>query len=92
MRRLSATSCSNCPYVNRLADAECITDVDLGSWLEIASKRGSSGSVDAILAKKRERDALLCDRRRNEEGVRSRNDDVLLVHNIVKAGGLESHW
>lgn len=73
--------------MNRLPDAECITDVDLGSWLEIASKRGSFGSVDAILAKKRERDALLCDRRRDEEGVRSRNDDVLLVHNIVKAGG-----
>lgn len=73
--------------MNRLPDDECITDVDLGSWLEIASKRGSFGSVDAILALKREKEALKCGRRRNDEGFRGKNNDDLLVQNIETTGG-----
>lgn len=47
--RARRTSPSSSPYLNLLPDKECITAVDSGSWLAMASKRGSLGSVEAIL-------------------------------------------
>lgn len=43
------TSPSSSPYRNRRPLREWITTVESGSWLAMASKTGSLGSVDAIL-------------------------------------------
>lgn len=47
--RIRHTSPRSSPYLKVLCEAEWTTAVEFGSWLDMASKTGSLGKVEAIL-------------------------------------------
>lgn len=59
-----------------------MTEVDFGSWFEIASKRGSLGSVEAILAEEKIENVAGCERVNDNEVDWRINNPALLARNI----------
>lgn len=81
----SATSLKSSPYENLLSDAECITAVDRGSWLAIASNRANLGNVDAILVERKRKLVVQCNGEKRADW-RKRDEVALLAQNIAEKG------